>query len=139
MLTNYKNALFCFLEDTMIRTRKKELFHIRKAFKYSANGFKETFRSEVAFRLDVIFCSLFCIIAFILDIPLYQKAMLISSLLFIIIMELINTAIETIIDRISLDYHKMSKKAKDVGSLMVLVSFINAIIIWGLILYPKFF
>ena len=139
MLTNYKNTLFCYLEDTMIRTRKKELFHIRKAFKYSANGFKETFRSEVAFRLDILFCSCLSIVALLLDIPYFQKAMLLSSLLFIIIMELINTAIETIIDRISLDYHKLSKKAKDVGSLMVLISFINAIITWVLILYPKFF
>ena len=54
-------------------------------------------------------------------------------------MELVNTAVEVIIDRISQDYHELSKKAKDIGSLLVLLSFLNALILWAAFLYPLFF
>ena len=81
----------------------------------------------------------FGIVACFLDLLLWQKALLICSLLFIVIMELVNTAVEVVIDRISPDYHELSKKAKDIGSSLVLLAFVNAIILWGAFLYPLFF
>ena len=77
------------------------------------------------------------IIAIFLKITYLEKLLLISSLFFIIIVELINTAIEVVIDRISDEYHILSKKAKDIGSLLVLITFIYAIIVWGSVIVNK--
>lgn len=112
---------------------------ILKAFIYSRDGFTAAFKSEAALRQDLLVFVGFSLIALFLDLMLWQKALLISSLLFIVIMELVNTAVETVIDRISPDYHELSKKAKDIGSLLVLLSFINAFLIWGAFLYPLLF
>ena len=112
---------------------------ILKAFIYSRDGFTAAFKSEAALRQDLLVFVVFSLIALFLDLMLWQKALLISSLLFIVIMELVNTAVETVIDRISPDYHELSKKAKDIGSLLVLLSFINAFLIWGAFLYPLLF
>ena len=112
---------------------------ILKAFVYSRDGFISAFKSEVALRQDLAVFALFSIVAMCLNLVLWQKAVLISSLLFIVIMELVNTAVEVVIDRISPEYHELSKKAKDIGSLLVLLAFVNAVILWGAFLYPQFF
>lgn len=112
---------------------------ILKAFVYSRDGFISAFKSEAALRQDLAVFAIFSIVAMCLNLVLWQKAVLISSLLFIVIMELVNTAVEVVIDRISPEYHELSKKAKDIGSLLVLLAFVNAVIFWGAFLYPQFF
>lgn len=112
---------------------------ILKAFVYSRDGFISAFKSEAALRQDLAVFAIFSIFAMYLNLVLWQKAVLISSLLFIVIMELVNTAVEVVIDRISPEYHELSKKAKDIGSLLVLLAFVNAVILWGAFLYPQFF
>lgn len=112
---------------------------ILKAFVYSRDGFISAFKSEAALRQDLAVFAIFSIVAMCLNLVLWQKAVLISSLLFIVIMELVNTAVEAVIDRISPEYHELSKKAKDIGSLLVLLAFVNAVILWGAFLYPQFF
>ncbi len=112
---------------------------ILKAFVYSRDGFISAFKSEAALRQDLAVFAIFSIFAMCLNLVLWQKAVLISSLLFIVIMELVNTAVEVVIDRISPEYHELSKKAKDIGSLLVLLAFVNAVILWGAFLYPQFF
>lgn len=112
---------------------------ILKAFVYSRDGFVSAFKSEAALRQDLAVFAIFSIVAMCLNLVLWQKAVLISSLLFIVIMELVNTAVEVVIDRISPEYHELSKKAKDIGSLLVLLAFVNAVILWGAFLYPQFF
>ncbi|MBR1600857.1 MAG: diacylglycerol kinase [Alphaproteobacteria bacterium] len=114
------------------------LKRILKAFVYSYNGFLSAFKSEAAFRQDLAVFFVFSAIAIILNITILHKIIMISALLLILILELVNTAIETIIDRISPDYHELSKKAKDIGSLLVLLSFINAILWWGGILFTDY-
>lgn len=111
---------------------------ILKAFVYSYNGFTATFKSEIAFRQDLIVFVIFSVIAVLLNIPLLHKLMLISSLLFILFAELANTAVETTINRISNEYHELSKKAKDIGSMLVLLSFVNAVLWWGGVLFINF-
>lgn len=112
---------------------------ICKAFTYSYDGFVATFKSEAAFRQDLAVFVVFMPVALYLDLELWEKAVLISSLLLILIAELVNTAVETVVDRISPEYHKLSKKAKDIGSSVVLLAFLNAVIVWCAFLYPKFF
>lgn len=111
---------------------------ILKAFVYSYQGFIAAFKSEAAFRQDIAFCVIFSGLACWLSVPLLHRCFLLVALLLILLAELINTAIETIIDRISPDYHELSKKAKDIGSLLVLLSFINAGIIWFGVVYTDY-
>ncbi len=104
---------------------------ILKAFKYSYDGFTAAFKSEAAFRQDLLFCLLCGAVALWLDVAWVQKCGLLSALLLILLAELVNTAIETVIDRISEEYHELSKKAKDIGSLIVLLAFVNAGVVWS--------
>lgn len=98
---------------------------IFKAFSYSYDGFKAAFKSEAAFRQDIAFCLIMFPLCFILPNSKAETAFLVFSLIFILFAELVNTAIEVVIDRISDEYHLLSKKAKDIGSLLVLLAFIN--------------
>lgn len=111
---------------------------ILKAFTYSYDGFCATFRSEAAFRQDLLFCAVFGLSLFFLPFRGAALAMLIFSLIFILFAELVNTAIEALVDRISPEWHELSKKAKDIGSLLVLISFINMFVVWACILAPYF-
>lgn len=121
-----------------MKSEKKGISRILSAFKYSYDGFVSAFKSEEALREDVLVFIIFTIIALFLPITLFKQIVLIASLLFIIFAELTNTAIEVVIDRISEEYHELSKKAKDIGSCLVLLSFVNAILIWGSVLYGIF-
>ena len=105
------------------------------AFKYSFDGLRAAFKNEVAFRQDILLCILAIIFQAFLDIPTTSRIIMLSSLLLIIIAELINTAIETIIDRISSEKNELSKRAKDIGSAIVLITITGVCILWiGLIL-----
>ena len=111
---------------------------ILKAFVYSYQGFVASFKSEAAFRQDLVVFVVGIIAALLIPFSWIEKLLLISSLFLILLMELVNTAIEVVVDRISDDYHQLSGRAKDIGSLLVLISFINAGIIWTTILYKHF-
>ena len=122
-----------------MKAQDKGIKRILKAFTYSYDGFKSAFQSEEAFRQDIVVFIIFSAIALCLNVPLWAQALLISALILILLMELVNTAIETIIDRISDEYHELSKKAKDIGSLLVLLAFFNAILLWAAIIYEFYF
>lgn len=106
------------------------LNRIIHAFKYSLDGLRSAFKSETAFRQDILLCILAIIFQAFLDLPILSRIIMITSLLFIIIAELINTAIETIVDRISPDKHELSKKAKDIGSALVMLTIFGVIALW---------
>lgn len=117
----------------------KGIQRILKAFCYSFDGFVAVFRSEVAFRQDLLFCAVSGVALFFLPVRGVALAILSFSLIFILFAELVNTAIETLVDRISPDWHELSKKAKDIGSLLVMLAFINMFVLWTLILFPILF
>lgn len=121
-----------------MKSTDKGLKRILKAFTYSFDGFKAAFKSEEAVRQEALLCSILFIVSLLLKITCIEKLLLISSLFTIILMELVNTAIEVVIDRISEDYHMLSKKAKDIGSLLVLISFLYTIIIWSTIIVKNY-
>ena len=114
------------------------LKRILKAFVYSRDGFVSTFKTEAAFRQDVAFCLIAGIVLFFLPLSAIQTAFLIFALFLILFMELINTAIEAVVDRIGAEYHELSKKAKDIGSLLVLLAFTHFFVATSIILYPLF-
>ncbi len=121
-----------------MKTTKKGIIRILNAFKYSYDGFIATFKSEEAFRQDILVFIILAPIAILLPITVIEKLILLSSLFLVIIAELTNTAIEMTIDRISDEIHPLSKIAKDIGSCIVLVSFIYLITVWGTILYTNY-
>ena len=104
------------------------------AFGYSIAGTLAAFKHEDAFRQEVILASILTPIAIYYGETAIDQALMISSLLLIIIVELLNSSIEATVDRISVKHHKLAKRAKDIGSAAVFFSLINAAVIWFLIL-----
>ena len=112
----------------------KEIKHIILAFGYSFAGMRAAL-NEFAFRLEILVSIIAIPLAFHIAHNPAELALLIGSLFLVMIVELLNTAIETTINRISLEIHPLSKKAKDVASAAVLLSIINAAIIWLVVLW----
>ncbi|MBO7913646.1 diacylglycerol kinase [Vibrio splendidus] len=107
---------------------------IIKATGYSIKGVKSAFQSEAAIRQELALCLIFIPIAFCLDISKLETLALVGTLVFIFILELINSAIEAVVDRIGPEHHELSGKAKDIGSAAVMVAILFAIFTWLLVL-----
>lgn len=108
---------------------KNELIRLKCAFGFSLAGLKFAM-GEAAFRTELLACVAMTPLAFIIAHSGVERALLLGSLLLVIIVELLNTAVEKTIDRISLELHPLSKAAKDTASAAVLLSIINAVVIW---------
>lgn len=104
------------------------------ALGYSYAGLKTAYKNEDAFRQEVLLAVVLIPLALYLEQAAIQRALMIGSVLLVIIVELLNSAIEATVDRISLDHHRLAKRAKDIGSAAVLISLLNLAVIWGLIL-----
>ena len=104
------------------------------AFSYSCSGLKEAFRNEDAFRQEVLLASVLLPLAFLLEHDMLGRALMIACVLLVLIVELLNSAIEATVDRISLDDHRLAKRAKDIGSAAVLITLLNLVIVWTLVL-----
>lgn len=91
-------------------------------------------RHEEAFRQELLLALILVPTALLLPVNALGKALMIASILLVLIVELINSAIEATIDRVSLDTHPLAKRAKDMGSAAVFMSLVNAGVIWLLVL-----
>ena len=107
---------------------------LMNAFSYSIAGTLAAFKHEDAFRQEVVLAVVLTPVALYFGETAIDQALMISSLLFIIIVELLNSSIEATVDRISVKHHKLAKRAKDIGSAAVFFSLINAAVIWFLLL-----
>lgn len=114
---------------------KTGLQRVWNALFYSLEGLKAAFRHEDAFRQEVALSLLLIPTAFFLPASGTGKALMVASVLLVLIIELINSAIEATVDRISLDRHRLAKRAKDIGSAAVLVGLVNVVLVWGLVLF----
>jgi diacylglycerol kinase (ATP) len=113
---------------------KTGITRLVNAFGYSIAGTLAAFKHEDAFRQEVVLAVVLTPIALYFGESALDQALMISSLIFIIIVELLNSSIEATVDRISVKHHKLAKRAKDIGSAAVFFSLINAAVIWFLIL-----
>jgi len=104
------------------------------AFKYSVAGTLAAFKHEDAFRQEVILSIVLIPLAIYLGETTTEQALMITSVILIIIVELLNSSVEATVDRISVKRHKLAKRAKDIGSAAVFFSLVNASVIWFLIL-----
>lgn len=104
------------------------------AFFYSCAGLRATFQSERAFRQEVALLILLFPLGLWLGHTGVERALLVGSLLLVLMAELVNTALECVVNRISTEHHPLSGKAKDVGSAVVLLALFNAGLVWLLVL-----
>ena len=110
------------------------LRRIWNAFSYSLSGLHAAYLNEDAFRQESWLAAVLIPIALVLPVPGIGKALMIGSVLLVLVVELLNSAVEAAIDRISLDRHRLSKRAKDIGSAAVLIALINVLTTWSLVL-----
>jgi diacylglycerol kinase (ATP) len=113
---------------------KTGIARLVNAFKYSCAGIQEAYRNEDAFRQEVLLAIVLLPLAFWLKSEMFNRALMIACVLLLIIVELLNSAIEATVDRISLDDHNLAKRAKDIGSAAVLVTLLNLVVVWLLVL-----
>ncbi len=114
---------------------KTGLRRVWNALFYSAAGFGAAYRHEDAFRQEVLLAAFLIPLALFLPASGIGKALMIASILLVLVVELLNSAIEATVDRISLESHQLAKRAKDIGSAAVFVSLVNVIAVWGLVLF----
>ncbi len=106
---------------------------ILNALFYSLDGLAAAFRHEDAFRLEVLLSLILVPLALHMHVSGVAKALMIASILLVLIAELINSSIEAITDRISLENHVLAKRAKDMGSAAVMLALINVVAVWLII------
>lgn len=122
----------------MAKPGKTGLTRIVDASKYSWLGYKAGFKNEAAFRQELFFCIILLPIAIIYSESNIELALLLGSLFLVLIVELLNSGIEAIVDRVSNEFHELSGRAKDLGAAAVMTALINVVVIWSIILLPHF-
>jgi diacylglycerol kinase (ATP) len=118
--------------------KKTGLARVAYAAYYSWKGLKAAFCCEAAFRQELLLLLVALPVAFLLDITGLERLALLGVLVLVIIVELLNSAIEAVVDRIGTEMHELSGRAKDIGSAAVLVTLFLAAATWITICYPLF-
>ncbi len=116
----------------------KGLSHVFKAFGYSMQGLKAAWQYEEAFRLELLTLIVMLPAALWLGGNGVERALLVGSLLLVLVVELINSAIEAVVDRVSTDHHTLAGRAKDIGSAAVFMALVNVAVVWTCILLPNY-
>ena len=114
---------------------KSGLTRILNAFGYSLAGLRAAIRHEDAFRQECLLAAVLIPLALFMPVGGVGKALLIGSVVFVLIVELVNSAIEATVDRVSLEHHRLAKRAKDIVSAAVLLALLNLAVVWGLVIF----
>jgi diacylglycerol kinase (ATP) len=126
------------LEVRSMETNKPKnnrgLRRLINAARWSMKGFRSTFRNEEAFRQEILLLLVLAPLGYWLGQTGVERALLIGSLFLVLIVELLNTAVETVVDRIGPEQHKLSGRAKDQGSAAVFLAVLLVILTWALVL-----
>ncbi|HSD39314.1 MAG TPA: diacylglycerol kinase [Rhodocyclaceae bacterium] len=113
---------------------KTGLTRLWNALHYSIAGLKDAYRLEDAFRQEVLLAAVLIPAAILIPVSGIAHALMIGSVLLVLIVELLNSAIEATVDRVGLEKHLLSKRAKDIGSAAVLVALLNVVAVWSCVL-----
>jgi len=114
---------------------KTGLRRLMNALGYSLQGMGSALRHEEAFRQEALLALVLVPTAFVVHVEAVARALMISSVVLVLVVELLNSAVEAAVDRISLENHRLAKRAKDIGSAAVFLSLINVAVVWALILF----
>ncbi|MCF6255397.1 MAG: diacylglycerol kinase [Gammaproteobacteria bacterium] len=112
------------------------LKRVIKAAGYSWAGLKAAFKHEAAFRQELALCLVLIPTGLWLGESGIERALLVGSLLLVLIIELLNSAIEAVVDRFGGEQHELSGRAKDIGSAAVFIALLNTVVVWVLLLIP---
>jgi diacylglycerol kinase (ATP) len=104
------------------------------ALRVALQGLAAAWRHEVPFRMEVVAFAVFFPLSFFVGKTPVERALLVGSLLLVLIVELLNSALEATLDRVSLEHHPLIGRAKDIASAAVALSLVNVVVIWGFIL-----
>lgn len=115
---------------------KKGLTRLWNALGYSRDGIKAAWANEAAFREEILLAAIAIPLAIYWGKTGVDRSLLIGSIILILIVEILNSAIEAVVDKASPEMHELAKRAKDMGSAAVLFSLINAAIVWLCVLWP---
>jgi diacylglycerol kinase (ATP) len=113
---------------------KTGLKRVWSALFYSLAGLRAAIQHEDAFRQEALLAGILIPIALVLHVSAIGKALMIACVFLVLIVELLNSAIEAAVDHTSLEHHQLAKRAKDIGSAAVLLSLLNVIMVWLLVL-----
>lgn len=108
------------------------------AFRYSCAGYKAAFKDEAAFKQVLVLAIVLIIVACVLPLTALERAILIIPLFISLMVELLNSAVENVVDLISPDFHPLAKKAKDMGSAAQLTALILIIVVWCAVILGRF-
>ena len=121
-----------------MQKKNKGFIRVIKATFYSLKGLKAAMQSEAAVRQELFLMLILVPVALWIDVSLVEKLLLIMTLFIVLIAELLNTAVETVVDRVSFDQHELSGKAKDIGSAAVFISLLLMLICWLAVLINRY-
>lgn len=121
-----------------MKPRHTGLTHLLHSTRYSLKGFAAAFRHEAAFRQEVALSALLLPLAMWLGQNVTQVLLLVGSCVLVLMVELLNSAIETVVDRIGPEHHELSGRAKDIGSAAVMLALAFAGLTWGLMIWQRF-
>lgn len=121
----------------MAKVTKSGVERIVDATRFSLAGLRAAWKHEAAFRLECVVVLALVPSAFWVGDTAVERALLIGTCGFVLIVELLNSAVENVVDRIGLDYHELAGRAKDIGSASVFVSLLFAGLVWSLLLWDK--
>ncbi len=112
-------------------------FRAWQAFLWSMKGLRATWDVESSFRLEVYLFLVLAPLGLWLGADGVERAILIGSLVLVLVVEVLNSAVEAVVDRWGPEHHELAGRAKDMGSAAVFLSDMNVLICWGLILLPR--
>ena len=115
---------------------KQGLTRLINALGYSRDGLAAAWKNEAAFREEVLLAAIAIPLAVVLGKTGIERALLIGAILLILIVEILNSGLEAVVDKASPEKHELAKRAKDMGSAAVLLSLVNAAVIWACVLWP---
>jgi diacylglycerol kinase (ATP) len=116
---------------------KTGLQRLINATRYSLEGFAAAARHENAFRQELMLAAVMLPLGLWLGADGVERALLAGSVLIVLVVELLNSAIEATVDRVSLEDHRLAKRAKDIGSAAVMMSLVTLAVVWLLVLLPR--
>lgn len=109
-----------------------------QALRYSLQGLRAAWRFESSFRLELYLFMVLAPCAIWLGASAVERAALLAALVAVLVVELLNGAVEAIVDKTTPEYHELAGRSKDMGSAAVFLSMLNAVAVWGLILAPRY-
>ena len=135
IIYNDLDIISCQVNLKRNRMNNKPKYHLFKNTKYAIDGFKHAFKTESSFKLE-LFASIFIFSAiYIIEIDLFYKLLLLITAFLVLIVELLNSAIENVVDLVTKDIHPLAKCAKDIGATAVMFSICLHLLCWIIILY----